>query len=195
MDLTRKIYTDQTWRFPVTFRKGNNYILVAFNYDSNTIHSEPLKTRSVLDLKTAYQKLYSLLKNRGLKLYLHILDNECPNVLKNFMREVNGKFQLVPSHIHHRNSSERSIRTFKKHFISGLASNHEYSPLHLWCLLLTHSSLTLNLLWKSCMNQKLSGYTQLHGTFNYNATPLAPPGTQVSINENQLWEELGHYME
>ena len=34
------------------------------------------------------------------------------------------------------------------------------------------------------MNPKLSGYAQLHGEFNYNATPLSPPGTQVIIHEN-----------
>ena len=34
------------------------------------------------------------------------------------------------------------------------------------------------------MNPKLSGYAQLHGEFNYDATPLAPPGAQVIIHEN-----------
>ena len=29
-----------------------------------------------------------------------------------------------------------------------------------------------------------TGYAQLHGEFNYNATPLAPPSTQVIIHEN-----------
>ena len=33
------------------------------------------------------------------------------------------------------------------------------------------------------MNPKLSGYVKLHGEFNYDATPLAPPGTQVIIHE------------
>ena len=33
------------------------------------------------------------------------------------------------------------------------------------------------------MNQKLSGYAQLHGEFNYNAMPLSPPGTQVIIHK------------
>ena len=33
------------------------------------------------------------------------------------------------------------------------------------------------------MNLKLSGYAQLHGEFNYNATPLAPPGTQVIVHD------------
>ena len=96
VDLSGGIYTDQTGRFPVTSSKGNNYILVAYNCDSNTIHAEPLKTRSGLDLTTAYQKLHRLLTNRGLRPNLHILDNVCPNVLKIFMREVNKKFKLVP---------------------------------------------------------------------------------------------------
>ena len=33
------------------------------------------------------------------------------------------------------------------------------------------------------MNPKLSGYAQLYGVFNYNATPLALPGRQVIIQE------------
>ena len=81
VDLYGKIYTDQTGRFPVTSSKGNKYILVAYHYDSNTIHAEPLKTRLGLDLTSAYQKLHSLFTNRGLRPHLHILDNECPNVL------------------------------------------------------------------------------------------------------------------
>ena len=163
MDLTWKIYTDQTGRFLVTSSKGKNYILVAYHYDSNTIHAEPLKTRSGLDLKTAYQKLHILLTKRGLKPHLHILDNECPNVLKTFMRELNKSFQLVPPHIHCRNSSERAIRTFKEHFIAGLSITHKYFPLHPWCRILPHVSLTIILLRKSRMNPKLSGYAQLHG--------------------------------
>ena len=83
------------------------------------------KTRSGFDLRTAYQKLHSLLTNRVLKPILYILDNECPIVLKNFMREVNDKFQFVPPHIHRRNSAEQVIWTFKDHFISGLASTHK----------------------------------------------------------------------
>ena len=129
----RKNYTDQTGRFPVTSSKGNKYILVAYHYDSNTIHAEPLKTRSGIDLNTAYHKLHSLLTNRGLKPSLHILDNECHNVLNTFMKEVNEKFQLVLPHTYRRNSAERAIRTFKQHFITGLDSTHKYFQIHIWC--------------------------------------------------------------
>ena len=114
------MYTDQTGLFTITSRKGNKYILVAYHYDSNTIHVKPLKTQTVIELKTSYHKLCILLTNRGLKPSLHILDNECINMLKTFMREVNEKFQLVPPHIHHINSAELYIWTFKEHLISGL---------------------------------------------------------------------------
>ena len=65
VDLTGKIYTDKTGRFLITSSKGDKYILVAYHYDSNTIHAEPLKTRTGLELKTAYHKLHTLLTNRG----------------------------------------------------------------------------------------------------------------------------------
>ena len=82
VDLSGNIYTYQTGRFPVTSSKSNKYILVAYHFDSNTIHDEPLKPRSGLDLTSAYQKIHSLLTNRGLRPHLHILYNECPNDLK-----------------------------------------------------------------------------------------------------------------
>ena len=149
MDLTGKFYTDQTGRFSVTSSKEEKFILVAYHYYYNIIHAEPLKIRPGLDLKTEYHKLYSILTNRGLKPSLHILDNECPNVLKTFVREVIEKFQLVLHHIHCSNSAEQDIRTFKEHFIAGLASTHKDLPIHICCRILPHASLTLNLLQKS----------------------------------------------
>ena len=53
VDLSGKMYTDQTGRFPVTSSKRNKYILVTYHYESNTIHAEPLNKRSGLDLTTA----------------------------------------------------------------------------------------------------------------------------------------------
>ena len=104
-------------------------------------------------------------------------------MLKTFTREVNEKFQLVPPHIHHRNSAERAIRNFKEHFIYELASTHKEFSLHLCCQLLSHTSLTLNLLWQSRMNPKLYRHSRLHGEFNYKTTPLFPPRTKVIVHE------------
>ena len=41
-----KIYTDQTGRFPVVSSKGNKYIMVLYDYDSNAILAKPIKDRT-----------------------------------------------------------------------------------------------------------------------------------------------------
>jgi hypothetical protein len=50
--------------------------------------------------------------------------------------------------------------------------------------------MTLNLLRGSRINPKLSAYAQLHGAFDYNKTPLAPPGTKVVIHEKPSIRQL-----
>ena len=158
------------------------YLCCAYDYDSNTIHAEPMKTKTGTELMTTYQSIQNLLSERGLTPKLHLLDNECPQVLKTFMNTVQESFQLVPPHIHRRNAAERAIQTFKDHFIAKIASCHKDFPLHLWCRLLPHALITLNLMRQSNMNPKLSAYAQLHGAFNYDATPLAPPGTKIIVH-------------
>ena len=94
-------------------------------------------------------------------------------------------YQLVPPHVHRRNAAERAstIRTFKNHFVATLCSTDPAFPLFLWDRLLPQAMLTLNLLRGSRMNPKLSAHAQLFGPFDYNRTPLAPPGTRVIIHD------------
>ena len=111
-DATGKFYTYQTGRFPVTFTRGNKYILVAYDYDSNTILAKPLKTWTGPDLLAAYINIQKLLEQRGLKPQIHYLNNECSNILKKFMIPKDEEYQTVPPHIYHRNAAEKSISTF-----------------------------------------------------------------------------------
>ena len=119
------------------------------------------------------------LKDRGLKPKVHILENECSNALKRFMEEEEGFFQLFTPGIQRINSVERHIKTWKSHFISGLSSCPKGLPLNFWDYLISQGCLTLNLLLKSHINPKLSAQAQLHGMFDFNATPLAPPGKKI----------------
>ena len=111
------------------------------------------------------------------------------------MEEENENFHLVPPHLHQRNAAERAIQTFKNHFISGIVSTHKDFPIHLWCRLLPQAIVTLNLLRPSRINPTLSAHAQLHGQFDFNATPFAPPGTKVIVHQNptirQSWEPRG----
>ena len=77
---------------------------------------------------------------------IHRIDNECPATLKAYMKTENIAHQLVPPHIHRRNTAEKAIATFKDHLIAGLSSMDSNMPMHLWYRFLPQSFLTLNLL-------------------------------------------------
>jgi hypothetical protein len=191
IDDAGRIYTDQTGRFPVTSSQGNKYILVLYDYDSNAILTEPLKTRNGGEILRAYTKLYDYLVARGFKPQTHWLDNEASNALKNFNRNNQIKFQLVPPQMHRRNAAERAIRTWKNHLITGLCSANDAFPLHLWDRLLPQATQTLNMLRPSRRNPRLSAYTILEGVFDFNTTPMAPPGTKVIIHEKPTKDNPG----
>ena len=180
---TGQLYTDPTGRFPVQSSRGHKYILIAYNFDSNSIHVKPLKSRHDNDTIKAYEEIYTMLTSRGLKPKLYWLDNEASKALKNFITKEQTQYQLTPPHIHRCNMAERAIRTFKNHFISGLCSVDKNFPLHLWCYLLDQAELTLNMLRTSRINPNLSAYEQINGTHDFNATPLAPPGTRSIAHE------------
>jgi len=97
----------------------------------------------------------------------------------------NVDYQLVPPPIHQHNAAERTIHTFKNHFIAGLCSTNKNFPIHLWDCLLPQAELTLNLLCGSCLNPWLSVWAQLFGPVDFNCTPIAPPGTCIIIHKKQ----------
>jgi hypothetical protein len=92
-------------------------------------------------------------------------------------------YQLVPPHSHRRNAAERAIRTFKKHFVTGLSSVDPAFPLHLWDRLLPQAEITLNLLRTSRLHPQLSAVAHFHGLVDYNKTAFAPPGCKIISHE------------
>ena len=124
-----------------------------------------------------------LLRSRGITPKMHVLDNECYKVLKEYMEEENENFQLVPPHLHRQNAAKRAIQTFKNHFIARIVSTHKDFPLHLWFCLLPQAIITLNLIRPFRINPTLSAHAQLHGQFDFNATPFEPPGTKVIVHQ------------
>ena len=180
---TGQVHSDLTGRFPVQSSRGNKYLLVLYDYDSNAILVEPMKNRSDAEMLRAYAIINNILIRRGLRPRLQRLDNEASKALKQYLQDTDVEFQLVPPHIHQRNAAERAIRTFKNHFIAGLCSTDPNFPMHLWDRLVKQAEQTLNLMRTSRINPQLSAYAQLHGVFDYNRTPLAPPGTRIIAHE------------
>jgi hypothetical protein len=52
---TGKIYTNQTGKFAVLSSRCNKYLFVLYDYDSNAIMAEPIKSRTQGELTRAYK--------------------------------------------------------------------------------------------------------------------------------------------
>jgi len=146
MEPTGQAYMDLTGKFVAPSSSSNNYILIVYDYDSNSILTAPLKNQRANSILAAFQVAHSHLCAMGLCPKLQHLDNEASRALQEFMMAEDIDFQLVPPHIHCWNAAECAICTFKNHFIVGLCSTDKQFPLHLWDHLLPQAKLTLNLL-------------------------------------------------
>ena len=89
------------------------------------------------------------------------------------------KYQMVHPHWHRAKAGERAIQTYENTLKAGLESTDLYYPIHKWDRLLEQADLALNLLSASHYNPKLSAWAYLFGEFDFNATPLAPPGVKI----------------
>ena len=192
IEITGKSYSDQTGKFLATSSSGNNYVLVLYEYDSNSIHGVAIKNRTAAEIKRAFSTIIEILKSRGLLPKLQILDNEASTLLLNYIDNEGIDYQLAPPNVHRRNAAERAISTYKDHLIAGLSSTDTKYPLHLWDQLIPQANITLNLLRRSRINPQLSAYAHLYGAFDFNKTPMAPPGTRVLVHEKpavrQSWD-------
>jgi hypothetical protein len=77
-----QIYTDQTGRFTVVSSKGNKYIIILYDYDSNAVLAQPIKDRTAPELLKAFQVMEQELVARDLKSKLMKLDNEALKIVK-----------------------------------------------------------------------------------------------------------------
>ena len=81
----------------------------------------------------------------------------------------------------------------KNHFIAMLSGTDPDFPTNCWDLLIPKANISLNLLRASRIQPKLSAYALIHGAFDYNRTPLGPPGCKIAIHdragERRTWAE------
>ena len=65
-------------------------------------------------------------------------------------------------------------------FTNGICDN--VYPIHEWDKILHQCEITLNLLRNTRTNPKLSSWAFLNGPFDFNKTPLTPPGTKIEVH-------------
>ena len=85
--LTGITFSDQSGRFPVTSSKRNKYVMIMYDYDSNIILGEAMKSRTGDEILRAFAKMHTELKEKGLEPKMHRLDKECHENLKRYTKE------------------------------------------------------------------------------------------------------------
>ena len=178
------ISTDLPGRYPVTSARGYKYIFILYNHDTNFIHACPIKSRKAEDLILGFTTCYAEMKQNGFTATKLKLDNEISKLFIHHIKDVEKiDYQQVSAGNHRTNQAERAILDFKNHFISILSGADPDFPTNCWDLLLPQTIITLNLLRDSRLQPKLSAYAQVHGPFNFKATPLGPAGCKAIIHE------------
>ena len=118
---------------------------------------------------------------QGFKPLLHKMNNETSHTVENFIQSQQNCLQYTLLDMHCTNPTECTIRTWKNHFLAGIAGLPKSFPITNWCCLTKQCYATLNILSPFCQNPLLSAHEALAGSFSFNATPLAPLGTEVLV--------------
>ena len=106
--------------------------MVLNNHDSNFINTTAIKSRLENDLINGYKKLFKELYNAGIRPVIQKLDNEASEGLINAIKKKELDYQLAPPGNHQTLPAERSIQTFKNHFIAGLYCVDNRFPGNQW---------------------------------------------------------------
>eukprot|EP00804_Cyclotella_cryptica_P028748 CCRYP_008238-RA/>CCRYP_008238-RA protein AED:0.39 eAED:0.39 QI:0/-1/0/1/-1/1/1/0/283 len=179
------MYTDATGALPAITLKGNQYDFVAYAYDPNYIFATPLCNLQDESIMKAFNNIFQDLKTKGDKPMFNVTDNQAMTPIKAYLKTEDCKWQFVEPNNHRVNAVERTIQTFKNHFVHGLCSKDCKWPLQLWDTLTEQALITLNLLRTSRIDPTKSAHHQLHGRrYDWNAYPLVPPGTKANFYES-----------
>ena len=198
---TGRNHTDATAAFPVPALSGALYQHIFYSEDADFIHVETTKSRSAQDLLAAAQRAYKFFADRGAAPKIIRMDNECSQLMKDWIGRLVMILELTPVAQHRTNKAERAIRVWKNHFIATLAGIDPECPLSLWEEFIGQAELTLNLMRASPTNPSISAWEQLCGKFDINATPIAPLGTKVMVHDTpekrcswQAHGQIGFYV-
>jgi hypothetical protein len=177
------ISSNNTGHFPVTSNQGNIYVALFYVYNANTIWSVPIRNRSKEELLRAVTEVYVWFTAWGYSPHLHKMDNETSHDNKAFIAAEQVKLQYTPPNMHRTSPAKRAVHSWKNHFTVGIAGLPPLFPLAHWCQLITQSNAMLNMMRPCHLNPLLSAHKGLEGTFSFNATPIAPLGTEVLVHQ------------
>ena len=91
-------------------------------------------------------------------------------------------FELVPPDDHRCNLAEKSIQTWKDHFIGVMSRMTETFPVHIWFQAIPQVERQLLILQQSHVHPKVLAYAQVYGPYDYNAAPFVPIGMETLVH-------------
>ena len=75
-NLKIKVFSDITGALPHKPNRRKFYVVVVYDYDSNSILAEPIKNRQAATIRDAFLKVQKVLKAIGSNPKVYIMDND-----------------------------------------------------------------------------------------------------------------------
>ena len=111
------------------------------------------------------------------------MDNETSKEVEDFIlsqQKTRLQYTAPDRHCH---SAEKGVQTYKATFKSILASLPKQFPIAYWCRLLTQTDLSVNIVRPNRQNPLLSAWASMEGELHFDATPVAPPGSEMLMHQ------------
>ena len=142
-----------------------------------------MKNITEKEMMLARQRVLQRMHVVGITPKPKVLDNKKGMAYRQEIMATGITYQLVPSDDHRQNKANKTIQTWRYHFIavcSGVSTNF---PMHLWCRLIPQAEKQLLLLRKSNVNPKISAFAYLYVPHNYNVQPFVPIVMESMIHD------------
>ena len=186
---------DATVHFPCASLNGNQYILVVYNYTSNTILAEAIPKLEAATICATYKQIFNSLKKKGFKPCFNVFNNQESASIKKVLDEEDSNEQFVEPFNHRVNAAEKEIHIFKDHFIAGLCTTYPGFTTQLGDYMMPQEKDTLNLIQTSKSNPDISNYEELKGKFYFDRWIIEPAETSVvvydSSEDSASWASRG----
>jgi hypothetical protein len=94
------IYNDLTGSFPYMSLQGNVCFLIVYHYKTNAILALPISGLDDNTIFATYKTQFEYLENKGHKIKLNVMDNQCTKQIKKFLTANDCNIMLVEPHNH-----------------------------------------------------------------------------------------------
>ena len=127
------MFSYQTGKCLHTSSKGNNYQMIVHEIYGNSTWIDPMENIIKGEMILSQRRAILIMKLQGIVSKNQARDNKISTAYKTEIQATHMTYLIVPPDDHHRNIAEKSIQTWKYHFVGFLTRTAFTLPMHLWC--------------------------------------------------------------